>query len=115
MRLGHQQAASMVPMKLIYSARSYIDMAYKYELFPPAGEPSDDVVMTFTEAPPVDWQGYARRIDSDMIEAELSQFSEDPRVYVCGITPFVEVTTRLLVEAGLNPARISAERFGATA
>lgn len=114
MRLKHQQAASSVPMKLLYSARTYTDMAYKYELFPREGEPSDDVIMTFTETPPPGWQGNTRRIDAAMIDEALALFTEEPRVYVCGITPFVEEVTQLLVKTGLNPAKISAERFGST-
>lgn len=114
MRLEHQQAVSKVPMKLLYSVRTYIDMAYKYELFPREGEPSDNVLITFTEAAPTGWQGYSRRIDMDLIGEVLTHFPEEPRVYVCGITPFVENATQLLVKAGLNPAKISAERFGST-
>ncbi len=34
-RLAHQQACADCPIRLLYSARSYADMAYKYELFPP--------------------------------------------------------------------------------
>jgi ferredoxin-NADP reductase len=113
-RLERQHAASTVPMKLLYSARTYVDTAYKYELFPRGGEPSSDVIMTFTEEPPTGWQGYARRIDAAMLEEVLSSFSREPRAYVCGITPLVENVTQLLVKAGLDPANISAERFGST-
>lgn len=114
MRLEHQQAASKIPMKLLYSARTYTDTAYKYELFPRGGVASEDVVMTFTEMAPAGWQGYSRRIDTAMIKEVLTQYPEEPRAYVCGTTPFVERATQLLVGAGLNPETISAERFGST-
>jgi len=115
MRLAHQHAASAVPMQLLYSARTYADTAYKYELFPRSGVPSNDVTMTFTEDPPAGWPGYTRRIDADMLGEILTSFPEPPRAYVCGTTRLVENVTQLLVQAGLDPAKISAERFGSTA
>lgn len=114
-RLEHQQAASTAPMKLLYSTDTYSDMAYKYELFPRGGTPSDDVIMTFTEIPPEGWDGYTRRIDAAMLSEVLTGFPSTPRAYVCGTTPLVENVTQLLVQAGLDPATISAERFGSTA
>lgn len=115
MRLEHQQAASVVPMKLLYSVREYEDVVYKYELLPHGGAPSDDVILTFTQDSPANWPGYARRIDAAMISEVLAGFPSRPRAYVCGTTPLVENVTQLLVSAGLDPAKISAERFGATA
>lgn len=115
MRLEHQQACSAAPMKLLYSVRTYEDMVYKYELLPHGGTPSDDVILTFTQDPPADWRGYDRRIDATMISEILAGFPSTLRAYVCGTTPLVEHVTQLLVSAGLDPAKISAERFGATA
>lgn len=115
MRLARQQAASQAPMKLLYSVRTYWDMAYKYELFPRGGQPADDVVITFTEAAPEGWDGYSRRIDAAMVDELLAGFAQKPRAYVCGPTPFVEHVTGLLVQAGLDPGTVSAERFGSTA
>jgi ferredoxin-NADP reductase len=114
-RLQHQQACSKVPLKLLYSVKSHADMVYKYELFPHTGAPADDVVITFTEHAPEGWKGYARRIDGSMIQEILRSFSETPVAYVCGPTPMVESVTQKLVEAGLDPAKIRAERFGPTA
>lgn len=115
MRLEHQQASSAALMKLLYSVRTYEDMVYKYELLPRGGVPSDDVILTFTQDPPADWSGYTRRVDAAMISDVLADFPSPPRAYVCGTTPLVENVTRLLVDAGIDPAKISAERFGATA
>lgn len=114
MRLSHQQAAAKTPIMLLYSVRSYLDMAYKYELFPPGGEPAHDVLMTFTKDPPNEWQGYARRINASMLDEVLASYPSKPRIYVCGPTPMVESVTQLLVQLGLDAATISAERFGST-
>lgn len=114
-RLAHQQSASGTPLRLLYSVRSYWDMAFRYELFPKEGEPSSDVAMTFTEQSPEGWRGYTRRIDITMLEEVLATLPANPRTYVCGPTPMVETVTGLLVDVGLDPAKISAERFGSTA
>ena len=114
MRLAHQQAASSAQMKLLYSVRTYWDMAYKYELFPREGGPSNDVTMTFTEQPPAGWEGYQRRVDAAMLDEVLAIYDRTPRAYVCGPTPFVEAVTGLLVQHGLDPATVCAERFGST-
>jgi ferredoxin-NADP reductase len=113
-RLAHQYAASTAPMKLLYTVQSYPDMAYKYELFPENGEPSDDVIVTFSAQAPDDWNGYARRIDQPMLMAVLADLPISVKVYVCGPTPLVETVTQLLVRMGVNPNTISAERFGPT-
>jgi len=115
MRLAHQQAGSRSMMKLLYSARSYWDMPYKYELFPRNGKPAEDIELTFTEQPPVGWQGYRRRIDAAMLDEVLATFPASPRIYVCGPTPMVETVTQLMLSSGLGTNTISAERFGSTA
>jgi ferredoxin-NADP reductase len=115
MRIEHQHCCSDVPMRLLYSVKTYHDMAYKYELFPPHGDPPEDVIMTFTERAPKEWKGYARRIDTAMVHEALHSFPVTPCAYVCGPTPMVEAVTQLLVQAGLDPATIKAERFGSTA
>lgn len=114
-RLAHQQCCAGTPLKLLYSVKTYPDMAYKYELFPRGGNPSSDVVMTFTERAPEGWKGYARRIDDQMVREILRTFPGPPVAYVCGPTPMVESAANALVAAGIDPARIKTERFGPTA
>jgi ferredoxin-NADP reductase len=115
MRLQHQQGCCEAPMKLLYSTKNYDAMPYKYELFPRTGRPHDELLIAFTERAPAGWQGYARRIDSAMINEVLQSFPDSPLAYVCGPTPMVESVTEQLVAAGLDPAAIKAERFGPTA
>jgi ferredoxin-NADP reductase len=113
-RLEHQQAGSKSPIKLLYSARTYYDMPYKYELFPENAVPPKDVVITFTDQAPAGWQGYSRRIDAAMVRDVLATFHQDPLVFICGPTPMVESVSQQLVAAGIDPSKIKAERFGST-
>lgn len=114
MRIAHQHECCDAPMHLLYSVRTYHDMAYKYELFPKGAKPMGDVTMTFTDQVPEGWSGYDHRIDKAMINEVLKKFSTPPLVYVCGPTPMVEAASNILVEAGIDPARIKTERFGPT-
>jgi ferredoxin-NADP reductase len=40
--------------------------------------------------------------------------SQEPLIYICGPTGFVEAVAEALVNAGHLPARIKTERFGPT-
>lgn len=113
-KLMHQYSCSEAPLKLIYSVKTYYDMAYRYELFPPNMLPPKNVIMTFTGSPPRGWDGYARRIDTQMLTEVLNGFSSNPLTYVCGPTPMVEAVAERLQDAGVSPDNIRTERFGPT-
>ncbi|MBV9599335.1 MAG: ferredoxin reductase [Chloroflexi bacterium] len=114
--LRHRAArASHVPTRLLYSARSLEDVIYKRELDGLAHQANDlAVVLTLTRSQPVGWNGYARRIDRDMLDEAAFPPAQQPLCMVCGPTPLVESVADLLVELG-NPAdRVKTERFGPT-
>jgi ferredoxin-NADP reductase len=71
-------------------------------------------VHTLTRSQPPGWTGYARRVDADMLAEVGPDPAEQPRVYVCGPTPFVEVVADALVDRGHDPQRVRTERFGPT-
>jgi ferredoxin-NADP reductase len=103
---------SDVPVRLLYSSRTLDDVIYRAEL----DERTDgvEVVHTLTREQPGGWTGYARRVDPEMLGEVAWPVEEDPRVYVCGPTSFVETVARGLVELGYPPSRVKTERFGAT-
>lgn len=110
----HMMTGSTSQMVLLYSARSYTDVIYKYELLPPRDMPAG-ILLTFTDQTPLGWTGYHRRIDAAMVKEVLGGFgSATPACYVCGPTPFVEAVTQQLVRAGVLAETIKAERFGPT-
>jgi ferredoxin-NADP reductase len=101
---------SSAPMRLVYSSRTWDDVIYRDEL----ESLGLDVVYTLTREQPAGWQGYSRRVDTDLLREVAWPTVESPRVYVCGSTRFVDSAADGLVELGYEPAWIRTERFGAT-
>lgn len=105
----HRAQASDADARLLVSARTWEDVLYREEL---AGFAS--VRYTLTRAQPTDWTGFAGRVDAAMLAEVGPPPDADPRIYVCGPTPFVEHVADLLVDLGHPPRAIRAERFGPT-
>jgi ferredoxin-NADP reductase len=99
--------------RLLVSSRSWDDVIYRAELERLTGG-GLTVVHTLTASRPPGWEGYARRVDAAMLAEVGPSPTEQPRVYVCGPTPFVEAVAEALVTLGHEPARIKTERFGPT-
>jgi len=104
---------SDIDTRLIFSSRSREDVIYTDEL-----ERLDRgglrIVHTLTRSQPPGWTGYARRVDAELLAEVGPDPSEDPRVYACGPTPFVEAVAQALVELGHDPLKVKTDRFGAT-
>jgi ferredoxin-NADP reductase len=98
------------PMRLLYSSRTWEDVIYRDELKTLGLE----VVHTLTREQPPGWTGYARRIDDEMLREVAFPAADEPRVYVCGSTRFVDAAADGLVRLGYGPGWIRTERFGAT-
>jgi ferredoxin-NADP reductase len=111
----HTAAGTTAPVRLLYSSRSIEDVIYKDELERlSAGGKRLAVAHTLTRLQPPGWDGYARRIDGEMVAEVAWPKKEGPAVFVCGPTAFVETASSLLVESGYDAAWIKTERFGAT-
>jgi len=107
------RAGSDVGTKLLFSSRSWDDIIYRDELGRLSGD-GLSVVHTLTRSQPPAWEGYARRVDQEMLIEAGTDPDDRPRVYVCGPTPFVEAVANALVQLGHEPLRVKTERFGAT-
>src|SRR5206468_1138961 len=99
---------SDVPARLIYSARTLEDVIYRSEL----GALGDDVVLTLTREQRDGFR--AGRVDADLLREAGFPPEQEPRIFVCGPTPFVESVASELVGLGHAPERVRTERFGPT-
>jgi ferredoxin-NADP reductase len=114
--IRHRAAAgSGVPVRLLYSSRSYEEIIYREELENLAArDGSLEVSHTLTRSRPEGWSGYARRIDAEMLMEVAWSPDERPLAFVCGPTSFVEGVADALVSLGHDPAQVKTERFGPT-
>ena len=70
------------------------------------------VVNTLTRKRPEGWMGHSGRIDKALLAQECFPPEQNPKIFVCGSTLFVEDVSRFLVELGYDPLTIKTERFG---
>lgn len=106
------RSGSDVPGRLLYSSRSLADVIYRAEL--DETEQGIEVEHTLTREQPPDWNGYSRRVDTQLLSEVAWPADADPLTFVCGPTSFVETVASGLVELGYRPERVKTERFGAT-
>ena len=113
MARAHAEADDPTPFRLLYSVRTPDDVYFADELraLAEASAPlSLDLV--YTRRTPDGWPTAAGRITRDALEASVIPAAEQPRVYVCGSTGFVERVADWLVELGHDPRSIRTERYG---
>ena len=104
---------SAASMRLLYSSRTIDDVIYRQELDQVAAADNGiDVVHTLTRGQPEGWAGYARRIDAALLDEVAPAAADDPVVFVCGATTFVEAVAEGLVGLGYDPRSIKTERYG---
>jgi ferredoxin-NADP reductase len=106
------RTGSRTPTRLLYSSRTYEDLIYRSELDEPAE--GLEVFQTLTRSQPAGWTGFSRRIDAEILQEVAWPPAEQPRVFVCGSTRFVDTAADGLVALGYPPQSIRTERFGAT-
>ena len=103
------------PTRFLYSSRTYEDIIYRDELERLALSGAGiTVAHTLTRSQPKGWEGYARRVDREMVRDVAWSVDRAPQVFICGPTSFVEAASGLLVDFGYDPLWIRTERFGAT-
>lgn len=109
----HAFVGQDIPARLLYSAQSYDDLIYRDELKRLVKKTSTvEIQYTLTRVQPPEWSGYRRRIDREMLREVAWPLEQDPLVFICGPTQFVEAAATNLVELGYKAARIKTERFG---
>lgn len=108
---SHAASGSDAPFRLLTSVRTRHDAFYWDELNALA-DPHVAVSWRFTRRAPTGWDVTVGRLDRASLEASVIPASEQPSVFVCGPTAFVEAVADLLVELGHEPSRVRTERFG---
>lgn len=106
---------STIPIRLLYSSRSYTEVIYRDELARLGKDKTKlEVVYALTREQPPGWTGYHRRIDTEMLREVTWPVDQRPLLFICGPTLFVETAASSLVTLGYEPGRIKTERFGPT-
>ena len=110
--LRHRRlAGSDAPARLLVSARRPEVVLYDREL----DALGDGIVTrTYTRAAPDGWTGATGRVDHALLEALAWPPEDEPRIYICGPTGFVDTVADELVALGHPPERVRTERFGAS-
>src|SRR3981081_4576651 len=96
-----------VPAGVRCSSRTAYDIIYKDEL--QRLVLSDDALQVFhtlTRDQPAGWTGYSRRLDRSMLQEVAWSKQQNPAVFICGPTSFVEAAADLLVAMDYDPASI---------
>jgi ferredoxin-NADP reductase len=111
---AHATEGSSRQVRLLYSVRRPASVIYVHDLKEVAMSQDVEVTFAYTrEAPPGETRPPAR-VDAELIKSVAFSPEEQPTVYVCGPTPFVEAVADALVGLGHVPADIRTERFGPT-
>ena len=111
----HTVAGSEIPVRLLFSSRSFEDVIFREELESLAAENNAlKITHTLTRSTPPGWTGFDRRIDEEMLGEVAFSPEERPLAFVCGPTPLVETVATALVGLGHDPTRVKTERFGPT-
>jgi ferredoxin-NADP reductase len=114
--IRHWRASgSDVPVRLLYSSRTFDDIIYRQELEELHHDHAGlEVFHTLTREQPLGWDGYNRRIDMRMLEEVTKPFGKALKAYICGPTALVEGVANGLVALGIPPDQVRTERFGPT-
>jgi ferredoxin-NADP reductase len=108
----HRAAASDVPVRLLYSARSLAEVFRRERLAEPDRDVRVDLALT-RDAPP-GWTGETGRVDGAVLGRLTFPPEAEPQVFVCGPTGFVDAVASAMTDLGHASEKIKTERFGAT-
>jgi ferredoxin-NADP reductase len=106
------EAGSGQPFRLLVSVRTPQDAIYREELDEIGGDGGVAVTWAYTRSAPAGWTGRVGRLTAEDVDAAVWPVADDPVIFVCGPTGFVEFVAGLLVDRGHPSARIKTERFG---
>lgn len=98
------------PVKLLYAYNSWERLTFREELLELEQRLNLEIIWLLNEPPP-DWQGEAGLISADLVRRRLPVADARQAYLICGPTVMIEVTEKLLHQAGVPLARIHSELF----
>jgi ferredoxin-NADP reductase len=105
-------AGAAAPFRLLYSVRSPDAVYYRAELDELSRSPLVDVTIVYTRQAPAGSTTPPGRLDADTLMERALSPADNPAVFICGATAFVETVADWLVQAGYAADRIKTERYG---
>jgi ferredoxin-NADP reductase len=107
--IRHVHASVRGRTRLLYSARTPLDFAYRQELAGMARRGEIDILLTATRDVASSWRGGRGRIS----QSQLAGLVDDPATlcFVCGPASMVDDVPRMLRELGIDGARIRIEEW----
>ena len=105
--IRHARVIPAARVRLLYSARTPVDFAYRRELCGMARRGEIDLTLTITRDAPPGWRGERGRITRAQLERLVE--SPDTVCFVCGPAAMVDEVPRILQEMGIDGKRIRIE------
>ncbi|MBN9605058.1 MAG: hypothetical protein J0G30_00395 [Actinomycetales bacterium] len=114
---AHAHAGDATEFRLLYSVRDPEHVFFRAELEAAARDCPGPLRLDllYTRQGPEGWPAPIGRITRERLAELAIPPADDPTIFLCGPTPFVEMVAMWLVELGHAPERIRAERFGGAA
>ena len=110
---AHEATGSTAPFRLLYSVREPDDFFFAEELAAlEKSSPHLEIEWVYTRKTPDGWQRPAGRVSRAILAHSAIPAVDDPAVFVCGPTGFVEAVADILVAMGHSTDRVKTERFG---
>src|SRR5262249_38567444 len=98
---------------MVSSSRTLEDCIFCEELaMLERDDPDLRLVSTLTRERRQAWSGRQGRVDKALLDEVGFPPEQNPKIYVCGPSSFVEDVSRFLVELGHDPLAVRTERFG---
>ncbi|WP_308220604.1 ferredoxin reductase [Humibacter sp. RRB41] len=112
---AHRAALDVTPLRLLYAVRTPDDVFFRSELDREAADPGPTAVhvdYVFSRRAPDGAPRPAGRLTRELLGELVLPPQQNPLVFVCGSTPFVERVLGWLKELGHEVDDVRAERFG---
>ncbi len=113
MARAHTDAGDATPFRLLCSVRTPADVFFRAEM-EQARSDGFRLDLVYPREAPDDWPRGPGRLIHSAVKQLVVSAAEEPDVFVCGPTAFVEAVAQWLVELRHRPGAVRTERLGGT-